>query len=278
MELGKYNTLTATRYTSVGLFLEDSEGDDVLLPMKWVPKNIKEGDELEVFIYLDGEERPIATTMKPLAQVGEFANLKAKQVTSIGAFLDWGLEKDVFVPFIEQDGRMQAGQTYLVYLYVDKMTNRIAASAKINSWVEKDDIDLELHQEVQILVGNETPLGYNVIIDNKYMGLIYENEIFRNIKPGDKCTAYVKQVRDDNKIDIILQKPGYANVEPNAQLILDRLKTYDGFLRLNDKSSPEEISAALQMSKKTFKKAIGGLFKQKLITLEDDGIRLVAQN
>ncbi len=275
MELGKYNTLTIVRHTSVGFFLEDENGDDVLLPVKWVPEGAKEGDEVEVFIYLDSEERPIATTMKPKAIVGEFAFLKAKQVTSIGAFMDWGLEKDLFVPFIEQEGRMQEGQWYIVYVYVDKMTDRITGSAKIESFVEKRDIMLKPDQEVKLLIGKQTPLGYNVIVDNQYMGLIYENEIFKNVTTGDRTTGYVKNIREDDKIDIILQKPGYAAVEPNAQKILDILKSHDGYLDLNDKSDPDEISRRLEMSKKTFKKAIGGLFRQKLIVIEDDGVRLV---
>lgn len=275
MELGKYNKLTAVRYTSVGLFLEDEEGEDVLLPMKWVPRGVSEGDELEVFIYLDSEERPIATTMKPRAQLGEFAYLQVKQVSRIGAFMDWGLEKDLFVPFIEQDGRMEAGRWYIVYLYVDAMTNRITASAKLENFVEKKDITLKPNQQVNLLVGNKTPLGFNVVIDNRYLGLIYENEIFKKITTGDRTTGFVKNLREDNKIDIILQKPGYSGVEPNAEKILETLRANDGFLDLNDKSDPEEISNRLEMSKKVFKKAIGGLFRQKLITIEEDGIRLV---
>ncbi len=274
MELGKYNTLTIVRHTSVGFFLEDENGDDVLLPVKWVPEGAKEGDEVEVFIYLDSEERPIATTMKPKAIVGEFAYLKAKQVSRIGAFMDWGLEKDLFVPFIEQEGRMQEGQWYIVYVYIDKMTDRIAGSAKIENFVEKRDIMLKPDQEVSLLIGKQTPLGYNVIVDNQYLGLIYENEIFKNVSTGDRTTGYVKNIREDDKIDIILQKPGYAAVEPNAQRILEILKANDGYLDLNDKSDPDEISRRLEMSKKTFKKAIGGLFRQKLITIEDDGVRL----
>lgn len=275
MELGKYNKLTAARYTSVGLFLEDENEESVLLPMKWVPKDVTEGDELEVFVYLDSEERPIATTMKPAAQVGEFAYLQVKQTTRLGAFLDWGLQKDLFVPFIEQEGRMQANHWYTVYVYIDPLTDRITASARIDNRVETENIDLKPNQEVDLLVASQSPLGYNVIIDQKYLGLVYENEVFKNLKLGDRPKGYIKQIREDNKIDVSLQKQGYANVEPNAQLILDKLKSAEGFLPLNDKSSPEEISSELEMSKKTFKKAIGGLYKQKLISIENDGIRLV---
>jgi hypothetical protein len=275
VELGKYNTLTIVRHTSVGFFLEDENGDDVLLPVKWVPQGTKEGDEIEVFVYLDSEERPIATTMKPKAIVGEFAYLQAKQLTRVGAFLDWGLEKDLFCPFIEQEGRMQEGQWYIVYVYVDRMTNRITASAKLENFVEKQDIMLKPKQEVQLLIGKPTPLGYNVIVDNQYLGLIYENEIYKRINTGDRTTGYVKNVREDNKIDIILQKPGYGAVEPNAQKILEILQQNGGFINLNDKSDPDEIANRMEMSKKTYKKAIGGLFRQKLISIEDDGIRLL---
>ncbi len=275
MELGKYNTLTIVRHTSVGFFLEDENGDDVLLPVKWVPEGAMEGDEIEVFVYLDSEERPIATTMKPKAHVGEFAYLRAKQLTRVGAFLEWGLEKDLFCPFIEQEGRMQEGNWYVVYVYVDKMTDRITASAKLENFLEKRDIMLKPNQEVDLLVWKQTPLGYNVIVDNQYLGLIYDNEIFKKVNIGERTTGYVKNIREDNKIDIILQKQGYSGVEPNAQKILEALKANKGFLNLNDKSNPDEISNRLEMSKKTFKKAIGGLLRQKLISIEDDGIRLV---
>lgn len=274
MELGKYNTLRAARYTSVGLFLEDADEESVLLPMKWVPKGISEGDELEVFVYLDSEERPIATTMKPKAQVGEFAWLQVKQQSGIGAFLDWGLQKDLFVPFIEQEGRMKEGEWYAVYVYVDPLTDRITASARIDRFIEKENIELVPNQEVDLLVSGQSPLGYNVIIDQKYMGLVYINEVFKGIEPGSRLKGYIKQLREDNKIDVSLQKQGYGNVEPNAEIILQQLKENDGFLPLNDKSAPEEITATLEMSKKTFKKAIGGLYKQKLISIEDDGIYL----
>lgn len=275
MELGKYNTLRAARYTNVGLFLEDEQEESVLLPMKWVPKNISEGDELEVFVYLDSEERPIATTMTPKAIVGEFAYLEVKQMTHSGAFLDWGLQKDLFVPFIEQDGRMQPGEWHTVYLYIDPLTERITATARIERKVEKEAKDLSHNQEVDLLIASKTPLGFNVIIDQRYMGLVYENEVFQNIKPGDKVKGFIKQIREDDKIDVSLQKQGFSNVEPNAAIILEKLKENEGFLPLSDKSDPDDIKHHLEMSKKTFKKAIGGLYKQKLISIEEKGIRLV---
>lgn len=275
MELGEYNTLKAARYTSVGLFLEDESGESVLLPMKWVPEGTKEGEELEVFIYLDNEQRPIATTLKPKATVGEFTSLEVRQMTKLGAFLDWGLEKDLFVPFKEQHEKMQAGHSYPVFIYLDEKSERIVGSSKIDKYTQPADEDLEEGQEVDLLIGYPTDLGYKVIIDNYYSGLIFKNEIHRKIKTGDETKGYIKSIREDGKIDVVLEKPGYASVEPNAQHILDKLRENDGFLPLHDKSDPEAIKAQLGMSKKVFKKAIGSLYKQKLVVIEENGIKLV---
>lgn len=274
MNLGKYNTLKVVRYTSVGLYLQDDEGKDVLLPVKWVPEGAKEGDEVEVFVYLDNEERPIATTMKPKAVVGDFAFLKVKQVSEPGAFLDWGLEKDLFVPFKEQRVKMEEGKKYVVHVYIDELTDRVAASSKVENFVEKQPTALEAGQEVDLLVSGRSPLGYKVIINNRYMGLAYEGETFKKIETGDRAKGYIKTLREDGKVDVMFEKPGYASVEPNAQKILQLLQMNQGFLNLTDKSDPNEISVRLEMSKKTFKKAIGSLYRQKLISLDNDGIRL----
>ncbi len=277
MDLGQYNTLTIARYTSVGLYLKDSEGNDVLLPMKWVPEGVKEGEELEVFIYLDNEERPIATTLKPSATVGDFAPLQVRQVSAPGAFLDWGLEKDLFVPYKEQRDKMVAGKSYVVYVYIDELTDRIAASAKVENFTEKDTSGLQEGQEVELLVSGRSPLGYKVIINNRYLGLAYEEETFKTLAIGDRTTGYIKTVRDDGKVDVVLEKPGYGSIEPNAEKILRLLEMNEGYINLTDKSDPNEISVRLQMSKKTFKKAIGALYKQRVISLEPDGIRLTRQ-
>lgn len=275
MKLGEYNKLNIARETPIGLFLEDEDENEVLLPTKWIPEGASIGDEIEVFLYLDSEERLISTTLKPKITLNTFAYLQVKQASRIGAFLDWGLEKDLLVPFIEQDGRMQEGQKYLVYMYRDEMTDRLTASSKIFSYVEKEDIELKLQEEVELILAHSSDLGYNVIINNKYAGLLYESDVFGSIGTGDKVTGYIKNIRPDNKIDVSLQKEGYVNVEPNAQKILGLLKKHEGFLDLNDKSDPEEISRRLGMSKKTFKKSVGMLYRQKRIKIEENGIQLL---
>lgn len=275
MKLGDYNKLLVARETSVGLFLENEMEESVLLPTKWVPEGTNIGDELEVFLYLDSEERLIATTLQPKITVNKFAYLRVKQVSDFGAFLDWGMEKDLLVPFIEQEKRMVDGQKYLVYMYEDEMTGRLTASSRYTSYVEKEDIELQEGQKVEIIVAYPSDLGFNVVINNKYLGLIYKNEIFKSLRIGDKSEAYVKTLREDNKVDVILEKQGYAQVEPNAHKILLLLRKHEGFLDLNDRSNPEEIVRRLEMSKKAFKKAIGTLYRQKMIRLEEDGIHLL---
>lgn len=275
MILGDYNELKVVSESPMGYYLEDEDGEQVLLPTKWIPSGLRMGDDLKVFIYLDSEERPIATTMIPKITLHSFAYLRVKQVSSVGAFLDWGLEKDLFVPFIEQEKRMLEGQKYVVYMYKDEMTQRLTASSRISSYLEKDEIKLQEGQRVNILVSRATDLGFNVIVDNQYEGLIYKNEIFRKLRVGDQTEAWVKTLRPDHKIDISLEKAGYANVEPNAHKVLLQLRKNDGYLNLNDKSDPEEISSRLEMSKKTFKKAIGSLYKQRIISIEEDGIHLL---
>tara|TARA_R110002072_G_scaffold129439_17_gene267926 strand:+ start:24 stop:851 length:828 start_codon:yes stop_codon:yes gene_type:complete len=275
MKLGDYNLLKVARATSVGVFLEDEFEDSVLLPQKWVPKDIEIGDELVVFLYLDSEERLIATTLKPKIKVNSFAYLRVKQTTEVGAFLDWGMEKDLLVPFIEQEKRMVEGQKYIVYMYEDEMTGRLTGSSRYSSYVEKEEIELEEGQKVNILIAYPSDLGFNVIINDKFLGLLYKNELFKSVRIGDTCEAYIKTLREDNKIDVVLEKPGYAQVEPNSHKILLLLRKHQGFLDLNDKSSPEEIVRRLEMSKKAFKKAIGNLYRQKMISLEEDGIHLL---
>lgn len=274
LNLGVKNTLRILRGTGVGMFLGDAEGNDVLLPKKYIPEDAIVGDDIEVFIYRDSEDRIIATTLEPKIQLNEFAYLQVKAVTQVGAFLDWGLEKDLFVPFREQNKKMEVDKWYVVYLYIDEDTDRLAASCKVNRFFEKENIDLTIGQEVDILVFEETDLGMNAIINNRYKGLIYENEIFQRIKVGTRTKAYVKNIRDDKRIDLSLQKQGYANVEPNAERILEKLKANNGFLDLTDKSDANYVMYQLEMSKKTFKKAAGALYRQRIIRIEEDGIYL----
>ncbi len=274
LKLGEDNILTVDRETTVGMFLTDGEGNDVLLPNKYVDDDIKIGDELTVFVYLDSNERVIATNIEPYIKLNRFAYLEAKQNTEFGMFMDWGLEKDLLVPFREQASDMEKGKWYVVFLYLDSETNRLVGSTRTSRHIETENIELEEGQKVEILITGKTDLGWNVIIDNLYRGLIYHNEIFREIFPGDITNAFVKKVREDGKIDISLQKIGYDGIEPLSVKIINELIKNSGFLPLTDKSSPQEILLTFEMSKKTFKKAIGSLYKQKIIKIEKDGIYL----
>ncbi len=275
MNPGETNLLTAKRRTLNGYYLIDDENEEVLLPNKYVPNGMKPGDEISVFIYKDSEDRVIATTIVPYILLNEFAVLEVVDVNPVGAFLDWGLEKDLLVPYSEQLSKMQVGSSYPVFLYLDEKTQRLVASGKINKFLDQEEISVNNGDEVELLICNATDLGINVIINNIHNGLLYDNELFQAVTPGDILTGYIKNVRPDNKIDVSLQKQGYVNVEPNAQKILQKLKDNDGFLNITDKSDPIIILAKLEMSKKTFKKAVGSLYKQKLIRIEKDGIYLV---
>ena len=277
IHIGEYNTLRILRDTQVGLFLgsEHTQEDDVLLPNKYVPKEFTIGDDLTVFIYLDHEERPVATTLKPYIKLNEFGHLKVNYMNQFGAFLDWGLEKDLFVPFKEQARPMEVGKRYLVYMHLDEKTNRLVASSRTNKYLSNENIDLETNEEVQILISHITDGGINVIINQKYKGLAYKNEVYTEVKPGMKTVGYIKNIRPDGKIDVLLRKVGVEAIEPSSQVILDELKANRGFLRLTDNSHPEDIKTVLKMSKKNFKKAVGSLYKQQLIELKEDGISLV---
>lgn len=273
--LGEYNVLKILRETDPGLYLGDEEGNDILLPHKYKPVNYSIGDELEVFVYLDNEERPIATTLQPYLTINTFGYLHCSDVNKYGAFMDWGVEKHLFVPFREQARPMKVGNWYIVYMYLDELTKRLVGSSKTNNFVSNDEVTLERYDEVNVLVTHITEKGANVIINGKHKGLIYNEDIFEDIRTGDNFSAYVKKVRYDNKIDIVLQPPGYKSIEPNAKFILDELKAAGGFIGLHDKSDPEAIKNELGMSKKSFKKAIGTLYKDKQIIIKDDGIELI---
>ena len=283
IEIGKYNTLTILRDTKVGLFLgnesKDPEGiHDILLPNKYVPEHFEIGDELTVFVYLDHEERPVATTLEPYILLNEFALLRVNYVNQVGAFMDWGMEKDILVPFKEQARPMEKGKRYLVYLYMDEKTNRLVASSKTNQFLNNENLTVENGEEVDLIVSHITEIGINVIINEQHKGLVYKDEVYDDaIRTGDRMRGYIKTIRPDNKIDVSLHKLGYQNIEPNAQKILDELKASRGFLRLNDNSHPEDIKTVLKMSKKTFKKAIGFLYKDRKIEMKDDGIYLISE-
>ncbi|QYJ67777.1 CvfB family protein [Flavobacterium litorale] len=274
IELGKYNTLKIARDTQVGLYLTDGN-EDILLPNKYVPREFEIGEELIVFVYLDHEERLVATTLEPYIYLNEFALLRVSYINKFGAFMNWGLEKDLFVPFREQARPMEEGKRYLVYMYLDDKTNRLVGTSKINKFLDNEALTVEEGEEVDLIISHITDMGINVIINEQHKGLMYRDEVYEDLRTGDRMKGYIKQIRTDNKIDVSLQKQGYENVEPNAEKILDELRASRGFLRLNDKSHPEDIKTVLKMSKKTFKKAIGSLYKQKQIEIKEDGIYLV---
>ncbi len=277
INIGIDNALIILRDTKVGLFLgTDTPEEEILLPNKYVPKEFKIGDKMTVFVYLDHEERPVATTLEPYIYLNEFALLRVNYINQFGAFMDWGLEKDLFVPFKEQARPMEKGKRYLIYMYTDEKTGRLVGTSKTNQFLKNEDIKVEKGEEVDLIVSHITEVGINVIINEAYKGLVYKDEVYDDaIRTGDRLIGYIKLVRPDNKIDVTLQKPGYENVEPNAEKILDELRASRGFLRLNDDSHPEDIKTVLKMSKKTFKKAIGALYKEKLIEIKDEGIYLV---
>lgn len=274
LSLGKINVLKVVRKVDFGLYLEGGPTGDILLPTRYVPKGAKVGDELEVFIYLDQEERPIATTQRPKAMVGDFAFLTVAWVNEHGAFLDWGLMKDVFCPFREQKVRMEKGRGYMVYIHIDEESYRIMATAKIERWLSKEKPQYSVNDEVRVLVWQHTDLGYKVIVDNKYQGMIYDNQLFREIHIGESMKAYVSAVRPDGKIDVALQKVGYVQTQDFSQRLMDYLRHHDGYCPYTDKSSAEEIYSTFHVSKKVFKKAVGDLYKRRLITLAPDGIEL----
>ena len=275
IKLGDFNTLDIIRETDQGLYLSDEDGNEVLLPNRYVPEQFKIWDPIEVFVYLDNEERPVAVTDKPYVSVNDFAVLRCNQVTKHGAFLDWGMVKELFCPFKEQAFKMKAGGWYLIYCYLDEETERLVASSKTKRFLDNSKLTVQQFDEVDIIVSHPSELGMNVIVNKKHLGLIYKDNIFQELSIGDRLKGIVKKIRRDNKLDITLQKIGYRNIEPNAEKILNVLEDHEGFLALTDKSDPELIRKELEMSKKSFKKAIGSLYKDRIITIEENGIRLV---
>lgn len=274
VKLGKYNQLEVVKTVDFGVYLNGGDDGEILLPSRYVPEGCKPGDVLNVFIYLDNEERLIATTLQPYVQVGEFACLEVAWVNEYGAFLDWGLMKDLFVPFREQKMKMQKGHRYVVHAHVDEDSYRIMASAKVERYLSKEFPEYQPGEEVEVMVWQKTDLGYKVIVDNKFGGLVYQKEIFKPLEPGMHMQAFVRQVREDGKIDLTLQKDGLQKVDDFAEVLLQYIKDNDGHTSLNDKSPAEEIYETFGVSKKTFKKAVGDLYKKRLIVLVEGGIRL----
>lgn len=274
IELGRFNRLEVVKQVDFGMYLDGGEEGEILLPARYVPEGCEVGDWLNVFLYLDNEERLIATTLTPLVQVGQFACLEVAWVNQYGAFLNWGLMKDLFVPFSEQKMKMEVGRKYIVHAHVDEESYRIVASAKVDRYLSKEKPDYQPGEEVEILIWQKTDLGFKAIIENEFAGLLYDSEIFRTLHTGDTLTAFIKQVREDGKVDLTLQKPGMAKVEDFSETLLRYIKENGGKSSLNDKSPAEEIYATFGVSKKTFKKAVGDLYKKRLIVLTEDGIVL----
>ena len=274
VEIGKINRLKIKKQVDFGVYL-DGDGQEILLPKRYVPEGAQPGDELSVFLYHDNEGRLIATTDKPYVQVGEFQYMEVKSVNQVGAFLEWGIMKDLLVPYKEQNGRMREGGWYLVYVRLDEKSGRIMASARINKFLNNVPPEYDQNESVDLIVADETDIGYKVIINNRHWGMVYRSEVFQRLEKGEHLRGYVKEVRDDDKIDVSLTPLGYQKVEGISAIILDSLKAQGGFLAVHDKSNPDLIYSLFRCSKKSFKQAIGSLYKQQLITIERDGIRLV---
>ena len=271
--IGKINRYKVVKTLEFGAYLDGGNGLEILLPARYVPKICNVGDEVNVFIYHDNEGRLIATTTKPLAIVGEFRLMQVKEVSCVGAFLEWGIMKDLLVPYREQKMQMKKGHWYIVYVYLDNMTNRIVASARIDKFLNNVPPLYKRNQEVDLMVAEETAIGYKVIINNLHWGLLYRNEVFRTLVKGEKLKGYIKDIREDDKIDVSMHKLGYEKVDGIAQHIMDVLLLNKGYLPLHDKSDADEIRALFACSKKSFKKAIGFLYKKGLIVLDEKGIQ-----
>lgn len=273
--LGQKNTLKAAWRVDFGMYLEGDEEGKILLPNRYVPEDLEVGDEIEVFVYLDNEERRIATTIEPKAQVGEFAYLEVAWVNEYGAFLDWGLMKDLFCPFREQKMRMEQGHSYIVHVHLDEESYRIMASAKVERYLQQRPDDLKVGDKVNLLIWQKTDLGFKCIIENKYAGLIYDKQVFRQLHTGDKVEGYVSNIRPDGKIDIELQKHGREHTTDFAETLLRYLQYSGGRCHLGDKSDAEDIKNQFHVSKRTYKQAIGDLYKRRLITITENGIELI---
>lgn len=275
IKLGEYNHLTVVKQVDFGMYLDGGDEGEILLPARYVPEGCKPGDELDVFIYLDNEERPVATTLTPKAKVGDFAFLEVAWVNRYGAFLDWGLMKDLFCPFREQKMRMEKGKGYIVHVHRDDESYRIVASAKVDRYLDSSFPKYKRGEEVELLVWQKTDLGFKVIINNRHGGLVYKDQVFKDIHTGDRVKGYIDNVRTDGKIDVTLQPTGHRQTVEFSETLMQYLKDNGGRCDLGDKSAAEDIYERFAVSKKTYKKAVGELYKRRVITIGDDGIKLV---
>ncbi len=270
IQIGDYNLLKVVKKSDYGMYLEGGIDGEILMPNKYVPHGCRIGDEVEVFVYLDNEERPVATTEKPFARVGEFAYLEVGWVNEYGAFLKWGVTKDLFCPFREQKRKMQVGENYIVYIYIDEESNRLVASAKIDKFLNKEFPPYRHGEQVDLLIWQKTDLGFKVIINNMYGGLIYDDQIFRGLHTGDRMKGYINVVRSDGKIDVTLQPTGQKQTKEFADELLEYLNAHNGVCPYGDKSDADDIRECFKVSKKVFKKAVGDLYKKKLIEIVND--------
>ena len=275
LRAGRIQKLTVSRISDYGLYLADEEQNEVLLPNRYISLTDKPGDEKEVFLYHDSEDRLVATTETPLLRVGEAGYLRVVDKTAHGAFLDWGLYgKDLFLPNRNQQGGIIAGRRYIVYLYEDSVTGRCVATCKLKSFINNDIITVAPRQEVDLLVASESPIGYRVIINNRHWGMLYRNQLFRPIAVGDRTKGYVRKLTEDNRIDVSLQQEGFAQVNDSAEVLLQLVRDNGGFLPLNDDSAPEEVNRLTQTSKKIFKRSLGMLLKRGAVTVDEQGIKI----
>jgi uncharacterized protein len=276
IKVGQYNTLKVVKKVDFGVYL-DGDGEEILLPTRFVPKGLDEGDEVEVFLYHDSENRLIATTQRPKGIVGDIVSLRVVDVTRQGAFLDWGLMKDLFVPLSQQGSRMIEGQYYQVLIYIDEQTGRIAATERFQGGLDNEELTVQEKEEVDLMVQRESDLGYVVIINNKHTGLLHFSDVFRELKTGEKLKGFIKTIRPDNKIDVGIGEMGYKKVAGEEEKILQLLRENDGYLPYHDKSDPDEIYDFFGISKKTFKMATGALYKQQKIRFTQTGIQLTEE-
>nr|WP_294861312.1 S1-like domain-containing RNA-binding protein [uncultured Fluviicola sp.] len=276
MELGVYNELRLDRFTAPGAYLEDEDGNDVLLPTKYVDPSFQIDDMIKVFLYKDSEGRIIATTLTPKVLVNQFAFLKIAEVNQYGAFAEWGVEKHLLIPFREQPKDLEEGKHYFIYMYIDEATERLVGTSRIGMYMDTVQNDeLQADDEVDLMVWEFTDLGLKVIVNNRFHGLIFKNELHRRVRMGETLKGYVKTVRPDGRLDIVLERAGYDKIDTHAQKLLTMLENNEGFLDLTDKSDPEEIQYRTGWSKKVFKQVVGNLYKQRLISLHENGITLV---
>ncbi|EHK9547002.1 S1-like domain-containing RNA-binding protein [Vibrio alginolyticus] len=275
IKIGQINSLEVIKTADFGVFLDGDDYGSVLLPSKYVPEGTEIGEYVDVFLYFDSESQLAATIERPIAQVGEWGLMKIESVNATGAFVNWGIkEKDLLIPFSEQRTRFSAGQTILVYVYTDKASGRIVGTTKFNKWLDKTPANYEVNEQVDLIIAERSQLGYKAIVNGKHWGMIFPSDVFGKLYIGKKLKGFIKHIREDGKIDLALQKVGVAKMDDLSSKILDLLEKKGGFLPLNDKSSPEAIFDAFRTSKGTYKKTIGGLYKQGKIVIEKDGIRL----